>query len=76
MTKEATATTIGLDIAKQVLQIHRADKSGRTVVRRKLRRTKWPVSSRSNRHAWWGSRAAAAHTTGRGYSMAWDIRFG
>ena len=32
-------TTIGLDIAKQVFQVHGADKTGRTVVRRKLRRS-------------------------------------
>lgn len=30
--------TIGLDIAKQVFQVHGADKSGRAVLRRKLRR--------------------------------------
>ena len=30
--------TIGLDIAKQVFQIHGADKAGRTVLRRRLRR--------------------------------------
>jgi transposase len=32
------ATTIGLDIAKQVFQVHGADKSGHAVVRRRLRR--------------------------------------
>lgn len=31
--------TIGLDIAKQVFQVHGADKAGRAVLRRKLRRT-------------------------------------
>jgi transposase len=30
--------TIGLDIAKQVFQVHGADRSGRTVLKRKLRR--------------------------------------
>lgn len=30
--------TIGLDIAKQVFQVHGADKAGRAVLRRKLRR--------------------------------------
>jgi transposase len=33
------ATTIGLDIVKQVFQVHGADKAGRTVLRRKLRRS-------------------------------------
>lgn len=32
------ATTIGLDIAKQVFQVHGADKVGRGILRRKLRR--------------------------------------
>ena len=32
------ATTIGLDIAKQVFQVHGADRTGRGVLRRKLRR--------------------------------------
>lgn len=32
------ATTIGLDIAKQVFQVHGTDRSGRAVLRRKLRR--------------------------------------
>jgi transposase len=33
-----TVATIGLDIAKQVFQVHGADKSGRSLLRRKLRR--------------------------------------
>jgi transposase len=33
------ATTIGPDIAKQVFQVHGADRSGRVVLRRKLRRS-------------------------------------
>lgn len=32
-------TTIGLDIAKQVFQVHGADKAGRMLLRRKLRRS-------------------------------------
>ena len=31
-------TTIGLDIAKQVFQVHEADKASRVVLRQKLRR--------------------------------------
>jgi transposase len=33
------AATIGLDIAKQVFQVHGADKSGKVVFRRKPRRS-------------------------------------
>jgi transposase len=32
-------TTIGLDIAKHVFQVHGADKAGKAVLRRKLRRS-------------------------------------
>ena len=31
-------TTVGLDLAKSVIQVHGADKEGRPVVRKKLRR--------------------------------------
>jgi len=33
--------TIGLDIAKQVFQVYGADKSGKIVLRRKLRRSEF-----------------------------------
>jgi transposase len=33
-----TVTTIGLDIAKQVFQVHGVDKQGKVVLRRRLRR--------------------------------------
>lgn len=33
-----SVATMGLDIAKQVFQVHRADKAGRAILRRKLRR--------------------------------------
>ncbi len=33
------ATTIGLDIAKQVFQVHVTDKAGRAVLRRNLKRS-------------------------------------
>ncbi|MGC1361328.1 MAG: IS110 family transposase [Silvibacterium sp.] len=42
MTKATTATAMGLDIAKQVFQVHGADKSARAVLRRKLRRSEMP----------------------------------
>lgn len=40
-------TTVGLDLAKNVLQVHRADASGRSVLRKKLRRAQ--VGERSLR---------------------------
>jgi len=33
-----SVATLGLDIAKQVFQVHGAEKAGRAVLRRKLRR--------------------------------------
>jgi transposase len=39
VTKATTIATIGLDIAKQVFQVHGADRTGRGVLRRKLRRS-------------------------------------
>jgi len=39
MTKAPIATTIGLDIAKQVFQVHGTDKSASAVLRRKLKRS-------------------------------------
>ena len=53
-----TITTIGLDIAKSVFQVHGVDATGQVVIRRQLRR----------RHvltffeAWWGSRLARHRT--------------
>ena len=32
------ATTIGLDIAKQVFQVHGVDQSGKTILRKQLKR--------------------------------------
>ena len=39
-----TITTVGLDLAKKVFQVHGVDAEGRVVVARKLRRKQvWPV---------------------------------
>ena len=47
-----TITTIGLDIAKSVFQVHGVDAGGQVIVRRQLkRRTVW-LSFRSCHHAW------------------------
>jgi hypothetical protein len=60
-----TVSTIGLDIAKSVFQIHGVDASGVVVVRRQLkRRYVWP-SLRSWRRAWSASRPVPRHTIGR-----------
>ena len=48
-----TITTIGLDIAKSVFQVHGVDAGGQVIVRRQLKTTflAW-LSFRSCHHAW------------------------
>src|ERR1700730_3178820 len=46
-----TVTTIGLDIAKSVFQVHGVDAAGQVVIRRKLNATFWRFS-RSCRLVW------------------------
>jgi hypothetical protein len=55
-------STIGLDIAKSVFQVHGVDAAGQVVIRRRASRS-WHFS-RSCRHAWWGSRLARHRTIG------------
>lgn len=57
-------STIGLDIAKSVFQVHGVDTAGQVVIRRQLRRRHVLAFSRSCRHAWWGSRRAHHRTIG------------
>ena len=61
-----TITTIGLDIAKSVFQVHGVDAGGQAVIRRQLEGVAmcWR-SSKSRRHVWSGSKPAARRTTGR-----------
>ena len=58
-----TITTIGLDIAKSVFQVHGVDAAGQVVIRRQLKRRY--VCARSCRHASLASRLARRHTIGR-----------
>ena len=63
-----TITTIGLDIAKSVFQVHGVDAEGNVVIRRQLSdATCWP-SSRSCRRAWLVSKPAPRRTIGRANS--------
>ena len=56
--------TIGLDIAKQVFQVHRADKAGRTVLRRRLRRNEVARFFSEQPPCLSASRPAEVRTTG------------
>jgi hypothetical protein len=67
-------TSIGLDIAKSIFQVHGTDAAGNVLIRRKLkRRTSWR-SSRSCSRAWLGSRLAPRRIIGLASSGRLDIR--
>ena len=63
-----TVTTIGLDIAKSVFQVHGVDAAGEVLIRRQLKRRTVLASSRSCHHAWLASRLASRRTIGRASS--------
>ena len=60
-----TVTTIGLDIAKSVFQVHGVDAEGNVAIRRQIKRRYILHSSRSCRRAWSVSRAAPLRIIGR-----------
>ena len=72
-----TITTIGLDIAKSVFQVHGVDAAGQVVIRRQLKRRygRWR-SFRSCHHAWSALRPALRRTIGRASSRRWVTRCG
>ena len=51
-----TITTIGLDIAKSVSQVHGVDAEGHVVIRRQLKRRYVLAFFKSCRRAWLGSK--------------------
>jgi len=59
-------TTIGLDLAKHVFQVHGVDASGATVVRKRLRRGEVLVFLPGCRAVWLVWRRARRRITGRG----------
>ncbi len=69
-------TTIGLDLAKQIFQVHAADFEGAPVTSRKLRRADVLSFSGRRRGVWSGSRRAVAHTIGRARSRPSGMRCG
>ena len=46
-------TTIGLDIAKSVFQVHGVDAAGQALIRRQLRLALSSGSSRNCQYVWW-----------------------
>jgi len=69
-------TTIGLDLAKNVFQIHGVDASGRIVVRRQLRRSQVLPFFEKQAPCLVGIEAALPRITGRGRSRSLDMKSG
>jgi hypothetical protein len=59
-------TTLGIDIAKSVFQLHGVDAVGQVMLRNRLRRNQVLDSWRSCRAVWWALRLAGPRITGRG----------
>jgi transposase len=58
-------TTVGLDIAKRVFQLHGVDAAGKAVLRRKLQRSEVLAFFRPYRLVWSALRLAARRIIGR-----------
>ena len=69
-----TITTIGLDIAKSVFQVHGVDAEGNVIIRRQLKRRYVLTFSRSCHRAWWASRPVPHRIIGRVSSRRLVIR--
>ena len=67
-------TTIGLDLAKNVFQVHGADDAGRAILRKKLRRDQVLAFLGGLPLARFPSRLAAARISGDGRSPGWATR--
>ena len=69
-----TITTIGLDIAKSVFQVHGVDAAGAVVIRRRLKRRSVLAFFQKRHHAWLASRLAPRRTIGRANCRRWVTR--
>ena len=67
-------STIGLDLAKNVFQVHGADASGAVLFRKKLRRHQVLTFFAAQRPCMVAMRPAAARITGRGRSAGLAIK--
>ena len=71
-----TITTIGLDIAKSVFQVHGVGADGQVVIRRQVKRRYVLTFFRNCRHAWSASKPAPRRTIGLASSRRLAIRCG
>jgi transposase len=69
-------STVGLDIAKHVFQVHGVDEQGRTVLRRKVSRGQLPKLFAGLEPCLVASRRARRHTTGLANWALWGTRSG
>jgi len=69
-------STIGLDIAKRVFQVHGVNQAGAVVFRRQLRRTEVLKFSPSCRLVWSAWKPVPRRITGAARSRRWATRFG
>jgi transposase len=69
-------TTVGLDIAKSVFQVHGIDAEGAVLIQRKLPRSRLLPFFEKLPACLVGIEACATATTGRGSSRRWATRCG
>ena len=69
-------TTVGLDLAKRVFQVHGADAKGRLVLQKKLRREDVLSFSQSSRLALSAWKLAPRRITGPARSVIWAMTQG
>ena len=69
-------TTVGLDIAKSVFQVHGIDAAGQVVIRRQLKRRYVLAFFEKLPRAWWASRPVPRRTIGRASSRRSATRCG
>ena len=70
-----TITTIGLDIAKSVFQVHGIDAEGTVILHRQLKRRYVLVFFQKLRHAWLASKPAHRHIIGPANSKRSAMRY-
>ena len=68
-------STIGLDIAKSVFQVHGVDDAGAVVIRKRISRKYWSFLSLFRR-AWWGLRLVHRRITGAAHCRRSVTRYG
>jgi transposase len=61
-------TTIGLDIAKSVFQVHGVDAQGEVIIRRQLKHRYVPAFFQKLPHAWLASKPVRRHIIGHASS--------